>query len=119
MNVAEFRAQQQALVQQEQQKRRLLHQQLQQAAQQLQQSQQQLEEMQQLREEVAALKQQHQAEQQQLSERLMESVNQKQVTCCVLQRCMSASSLLSDDPPATCSHQPLVAMCSSTLPSCG
>jgi hypothetical protein len=35
--------------------------------------------MQQLRDEVAALKQQHEAEQQQLSERLMESVNQKQV----------------------------------------
>jgi exonuclease VII large subunit len=85
MDVAEFRAQQQALVQQEQQKRRALHQQLQQAAQQLQQAQQQLEEMQQLRDEVAALKQQHEAEQQQLSERLMESVNQKQVRGVMLQ----------------------------------
>jgi predicted transcriptional regulator len=85
MDVAEFRAQQQALVQQEQQKRRALHQQLQQAAQQLQQAQQQLEEMQQLRDEVAAMKQQHEAEQQQLSERLMESVNQKQVRGVMLQ----------------------------------
>lgn len=93
MDVAEFRAQQQALVQQEQQKRRGLHQQLQQAAQQLQQAQQQLEEMQQLKDEVQLLKQQHAtalqqteqqhaAEMQQLSERLTEAVNQKQVCIC-------------------------------------